>query len=340
MAEDGAPEDTDRGAIRLPERAVQPLKQIGRRVAYALAILVLVVFVVMLDRDGYKDANHDHLTWLGALYYATVTLSTTGYGDIVPVSDAARITNIVLITPLRVAFLAVLVGTTFEVLTRRTRDQLRRNRWRQNLSGHTIVVGYGTKGFTAIKTLLDHGHTPAEFVVVDTHAARVDEANHDGFAGVLGDATRGSVLRKAAVETADKVIVATDRDDTAVLVALTVRQLNTRCTVVAAIRQAENEPLLLRSGVDAVITSSEAAGRLLGVAARSPALSEVFNDLLIHGEGLDLMERAVAETEIGRSVRDCAEPVIAVLRGGHALPYGQVGSLQEGDRLVLVTSPR
>lgn len=107
----------------------------------------------------------------------------------------------------------------------------------------------------------------------------------------------------------------------------------------ASIRQAENEPLVLQSGMDAVVTSSEAAGRLLGVAARSPAISEVFNDLLIHGEGLDLAERPVRPEEVGRPLRECDQPVIAVLRGGHALPYGQVAALQDGDRVVIVTSP-
>jgi voltage-gated potassium channel len=331
--------EVERGTIRLPERTAAPIKQIVRRVLYALGVLVAVVVLVMIDRDGYKDANHDHLTWLGALYYATVTLSTTGYGDIVPVTDGARIVNILVITPLRVAFLAILVGTTFEVLTRRTRDQLRRNRWRSTLNGHTIVVGYGTKGYTAIQTLIGQGSEKSEFLIVENDADLVDEANRDGFAAILGDASRSSVLRKARVDSAERVIVATNRDDTAVLVALTVRQLNKRCTVVASVRQAENEPLLLQSGVDAVITSSEAAGRLLGVAARSPAISEVFNDLLIHGEGLDMVERPVRPEEIGRTPSECDVPVIAVLRDGHALPYGQVPALQEGDRLVLVTSP-
>ncbi|NUR73189.1 MAG: Ion channel protein [Hamadaea sp.] len=338
--EEGSFGAADRGGIRLPGRHPgDPLRQIWRRIAYALVILAAVVVIVMLDRHGYKDANRPELTWLGAFYYATVTLSTTGYGDIVPVSDAARLVNIFLITPLRVAFLAILVGTTFEVLTRRTREQLRRSRWRSTLIQHTIVVGYGTKGHTAIQTLLADGTPKTSFVVIERSPSLADEVTRDGFAVVVGDATRSGILRKAGVETAQRVIVATDRDDTAVLVALTVRQINQGCTVVASVRQAENEPLLLQSGVDAVITTSEAAGRLLGVAARSPAISEVFNDLLIHGAGLDLVERPVKPEEIGRTLRDCAEPVIAVLRGGHALPYGQVTTLQTADRLVLVTSP-
>ncbi|MBB5872486.1 voltage-gated potassium channel [Allocatelliglobosispora scoriae] len=328
-----------RGHISLPEHRVQPIKQILRRIGYALLMLAATVAIVMLERDGYKDNYDGDMSWLDALYYSTVTLSTTGYGDIVPVSNAARLTNVVLITPLRIVFVALLVGTTFEVLTRRTRDLIRLNRWRSTLSGHTIVVGYGTKGYTAIQTLIAQGSEPEEFVVIDLKRELVAEANRDGYPAIHGDATRSAVLRKANVTNAARVIVAADRDDAAVLVSLTVRQLNPACVLVASIREAENEQLLLNAGVNAVITSAEAAGRLLGVAARSPAISEVFNDLLIHGEGLDLAEREVTAAEVGTLPRDCDQPVIAVLRGGKALPYAQAGKLAAGDRLVLVTSP-
>lgn len=70
-----------------------------------------------------------------------VTLSTTGYVDITPVSAHARLLNVVIITPLRLLFLIVLVGTTIEVLTERTRAALRRKLWRQRVKDHVIVVG-------------------------------------------------------------------------------------------------------------------------------------------------------------------------------------------------------
>ncbi|MGG8409886.1 ion channel, partial [Streptomyces sp. 12297] len=94
-------------------------------------------------------------------------LSTTGYGDIVPYSDSARLMNILLITPLRVLFLIILVGTTLEVLTERTREEWRLNRWRKQLRDHTVVVGFGTKGRSALQTLLATGLKKESVVVVD-----------------------------------------------------------------------------------------------------------------------------------------------------------------------------
>lgn len=327
-------EAIERGEIKLPERAWDPVRQIRRRILYGLGILAAVVCLVMADSEGYKDGSDGQMSWLDALYYATVTLSTTGYGDIVPVSPTARLMNVLIITPLRIAFLAILVGTAFEVLTKRYRDQRRRDRWRKTLRGHTVVIGYGTKGANAIRQLQATGTLPDQVVVVDNRQEYVDEANRDGYAAVLGDATREVVLRQAAVPTAARVIIATNRDDTAVLATLTARQLNPKCLVVASIREAENEPLLLRSGADAVITSSAAAGRLLGVAARSPLVSEVFSDLLVHGDGLELVERPVRPEEVGKAPRECPEPVLAVLRGGRALPYLEVAVLEAGDSVV------
>ena len=111
----------------------------------AAGLLVLSAVLVYLGRDGYRDAAHpgQPLSVLASVYYATVTLSTTGYGDIVPVTDPARLVNTVVITPIRVVFLIVLVGTTLEVLTERTRMNWRIARWRTKVAGQVVVIGFG-----------------------------------------------------------------------------------------------------------------------------------------------------------------------------------------------------
>ena len=95
------------------------------------------------------------------------------------------------------------------------------------------------------------------------------------------------------------MIVATDRDDAAVLVTLTARELDPDATIVAAAREAENVHLLKQSGADSVILSSAAAGRLLGQAVHSPQTVEVLEDLLSVGSGIDLVEREVGPAEAG-----------------------------------------
>ncbi|MBO4260525.1 potassium channel family protein [Streptomyces griseorubiginosus] len=325
--------------VKLPRKVVdRPIQQVVKRLLMALFVLVATALIVYADHEGYNDNADGSVDLVDAFYYATVTLSTTGYGDITPVSHGARLTNILVITPLRVLFLIILVGTTLEVLTERTREEWRLNRWRSALRDHTVVVGFGTKGRSAIQTVCATGLRKDQVVVVDPAAKVIDAAAADGYAGVMGDATRSEVLKRAEVHRARQIIIATQRDDTAVLVTLTARQLNRGAKIVAAVREEENAPLLKQSGADAVITSASAAGRLLGLSVLSPAAGMVMEDLIQQGSGLDMVERPVTKAEAGKGPRETEDLVVSVVRGHRVLGYDDpaIGTLQLTDRLITI----
>jgi voltage-gated potassium channel len=168
------------GVLRIPEDHASPVRVITRRMVIALAVLLAATFVVYLDRSGYRDVRGDRLTFLDCLYFAAVSLSTTGYGDITPYTEAARLVNTVVFTPLRIAFLAVLVGTTLEVLSERSRQAWKIQRWRSRVRNHTIVIGYGTKGKTAVGARLGDEAAQGEIVVVDTDRARARRDRRSG----------------------------------------------------------------------------------------------------------------------------------------------------------------
>lgn len=327
-------------SVTMPMRnSVPPLVQVMRRLLMALLVLAVTTLIVYADHDGYTDNSDGSVDFLDAAYYATVTLSTTGYGDITPVSDAARLVNILVVTPLRVIFLIILVGTTLEVLTERTRQQVRVHRWRTRLRDHVVVVGYGTKGRHAVETLVGQGIAKDRIVIVDAQKKAVLTAADDGLVSVAGDATRSDTLLKAEVPGAAQVIVCPQRDDTAALVTLTARQLNRRATIVVAAREDENVPLLKQSGANTVITSSSSAGRLLGVAMVSPVVANTLEDLMTLGSGLDIVERPVQPEEIGKTPRSCADLIVAVVRRKSLLDYAdpRLTTLEPGDRVVTVS---
>jgi voltage-gated potassium channel len=329
--------------LRLPRKqSVAPWLAIMRRVGIALAIVMVNWAVVLFEREGYNDEADGHLSVIDALYYTTVTLSTTGYGDITPVTTGARLTNALLVTPMRFLFVLVLVGTTIQVLTERSRDQFNVARWRARVMDHVVVCGYGTKGRSAIRALRATGLTREQFVVIESDHEAIEAAAAAGYATVHGSSTSDAVLREAEVGKARSVIVAVDRDDAAVLTTLTVRQIAPDVTLVAAVREAENADLLIQGGATSVITSSDAAGRLLGIATERPSTVAVVEDLIAFGHGLDLLERDLLPDEAGKSPAEVSVPVLAVVRGGRNFPYDdpQVAPLQSGDRLVYVSSPR
>ena len=310
-----------RGRVALPERNRSPWFALGMRMLAALGILVFTVLLVYFEHDQYIDGNDPtgEISMIDSIYYTTVTLSTTGYGDIAPVSDRARLTNAFVITPLRIAFLVLLIGTTLEVLASQGRDAFRVARWRKTMGHHVVVVGYGTKGRSAVETLVNNGYDRESVVIVDPSPLALQEAHADGFAVVTGDATRREVLRRAGVAEADQVIITTDRDDSNVLATLTVRQLNPDVYIVAAAREHENAPLMKQSGANSVITSSDAVGRLLGLSSLSPPLGR--------GDGGPAHPRAGARGGRARAAGlRGRQPAAVAARPGHRGGAGREGA--------------
>ncbi len=310
------------------------------RVGFALALLVFIAVVVYLGRDGYVDAAGGGLTMIDALYYASVTVTTTGYGDIAAVTPATRLATLILITPARILFLILVVGTTVEVLTEQYRQLLAATRWRQRVQDHYVICGFGSTGHSAATALLANDVPPTQITVVDTDDEALQRATTSGFTAVQGQASRVAVLQQAAVERARSVIVTPNRDDTAVLITLTARELNPAAHIVVAVREQENLHLLRQSGADEVIDSTAAVGRLLGLATHSPAALVLIDDLLESGTSLEVADVAPVIEPDGTLTVPAGVSCIEVVRDGQRLAYpnGAAGGLRADDRLLVVRS--
>jgi voltage-gated potassium channel len=207
------------------------------------------------------------------------------------------------------------------------------------MRNHTVVIGYGTTGQSATATLLRGGIPPEQIVVIDTNTLAVAAANRHGMPAFEGDATSRELLHRAELPKAKEVIVTVGRDDTAILATLTVRQLNRGAHVVVAVRDSDNVALIRQSGADAVVTSSDAVGRLMGLSSISPQLGEVIEDLLTSAEGLEIVQRQVTADEDGKDPSDIeGEKVLAVVRNRTLRRYYETGAdvLRTGDQLVVV----
>jgi voltage-gated potassium channel len=329
--------------IHLPRLTRPPLQALAIRAGAAVGLVLFVTIVVYIDRDGYHDINEDGLSLLDCFYYTVVSLSTTGYGDISPVSPSARLVNVLIVAPARVLFLIILVGTTIQVLTDQYRNSARLSRWRKTVKDHVIVCGYGTKGRAAVRALIENGLSQSAIVVVEQNRTAVRQAVADGLVAIEGSASSSEVLKEAGVKLAKNVIIATDNDEAAVLVTLTARQLTAgKVRIVAAAREAENASLLRQSGAHHVVVSSSTAGRLMGLSTTAPPLIDVVEDLLTPGAGMALAMRSATRDEVGRSPREMTEVVIALARRGQIMSLAAPGGeeIETGDMLVYIRDER
>lgn len=303
--------------------------------AFAVGLVLFIALVVWLGRDGYDDVTGDAISFLDAMYYASVTVTTTGYGDISAVTNGTRLATLLLITPARIVFLILVVGTTVEVLTEQYRRIVRTRRWRDTVQDHVVICGFGSTGRAAVEALLADGTPRDQIVVVDVDEEQVRRATVRGHVGVLGDAARVEVQDQAATSRARAVVVTPNRDDAATLITLTAREANPSAHIVAAVRERENLHLLEQSGADAVVDASAAVGRLLGLATHRPAALTLVDDLLDTGTSLELVEVApVRRGEELAAPRGVA--LVEVLRDGERRQPTDVGALRPDDRLIVV----
>lgn len=318
----------------------RPGRVLAARALLVLALLVFTVVVLWLERDGIRDQVDGVLTFIDLLYFTVISLTTVGYGDIVPVTERARLLDAIIITPVRLLVWLVFVGTAFELFFHKGLERIRMMRLQRQLSDHVIVCGYGHSGRTAAAELVSRGTAADRIVVIDGDDAPLKSAAEAGHVGLRGDATMKRTLQDAGVERAAAIIVATGRDDTNALVVLTIRQLNPAIRVIATVREEENGPLLQQAGADTTVTPSRIAGYLLADAVAHRHVNDFVLDVLSSGGRLMLAERAAKQDEIGRRAGVIGDALIVrILRAGQPVGFWETGATIASGDTVLALEP-
>jgi len=322
---------------------ISPIQNVTLRIGIAVLALVITALIVYFERTCYADRGvTGELTLVDAFYYATVSLSTTGYGDIVPVCESSRIVNVLVITPLRFLFLIVLIGTTIEVLTKKLEVKSAPGNGGRKWKTTPSSLDTGSKVAVLAKALLDAGYNANSIVVVSPDRESCDLATRDGLVAFVGDGRQEEVLKDVSIERAGQIIVATNEDDTSVLVTLTARRLApATAKIIAAVRESQNADVMRQSGANSVIPTAESAGRLMGLSVISSEAGALMEDLLDSSRGLEVTERAVTKEELSMSPGELNEKgqiVLAVIRNGitHRFYTESIRFLEQGDRMVVI----
>jgi len=277
--------------------------------------------------------------YFDCLYFIIVSITTVGYGDITPVRTITRVTDALLLTPIRLVVIFTLFGTAYQFVFRRFQEEYRLKHLVEKLDRHTILCGFGGTNSAVASELLLQGTPADQIVVVESNEMALQAATAMGFAAIKGDATKEGVLKTVAIERAAHVIISAGRDDTSVLIALTAQDLNPECHIIAMCHEAENVKLLQRSGAKTIVSSATAGGNLMAAATRRPHLAEVMKDLLSVGGELRMDERTVRPEEVGKNPAELAGiSVLRVYRGKERFHSTNFPSLKPGDVLVYVSA--
>jgi voltage-gated potassium channel len=134
-----------------------PLSSLLSRILLLLTVLLSTVSLLYVEGGLRDDETGQAPGVLGTLYFTMVTITTVGYGDIVPVSTFARMTDTFFLTPMRFIVLVLFVGIAYELTFKRLQENVRMNRVVQKLKDHIIVCGYGENGQVSVDQLIASG---------------------------------------------------------------------------------------------------------------------------------------------------------------------------------------
>lgn len=310
---------------------------IGWRVIFVLALVGFAIAVHWFDRAGLKDNADGHISFIDVVYFTMISITTTGYGDIAPVTERARMFDALIVTPIRIFVVLIFIGTAYNFVFRRTWDKWRMSLIQKNLHKHIVVAGYGTSGAEAVEELLARGTRPDEIVVIDTSPVAIDRAEQAGCAVYQGDATRDKVLEAVQITRASSLIVSAGRDDTSILIALTARHLAKNIRISVAVRAEDNEVLARQAGADVVINPASFAGLLLAGSCHGEHIASYLSDLASSGGRVKLSERLVTTAELSRPLAAITTGLgVRIYRDGR--PFGfweeEANALQAGDKIV------
>ena len=322
-----------RRAVRIPVWG-----DLGLRLTAALALVSIVVLIHWFDRDGLIDHHDGQVSFLDVVYFTMISITTTGFGDIAPISEKARLVEAVIVTPIRFAVLFIFIGAAYTFVIKRGWEKWRMARIQEQLSDHIVVLGYGVSGSEAVAELIARGTDPHCIVVMDTDPERLTAAEDVGCNVIEADATRDEHLMAARIDQARTVLVSAGRDDSSILIVLTVQHLAPNVPISVVIRATDNELLAQQAGADNVINPVRFTGLLLAGSAQGEHISDYLADLASVTGKVQLIERPVRAEEIGKSLDDLASGGrgLRIYRDGHARGFweAEARSLQAGDIVV------
>ena len=280
-----------------------------------------------------------------ALFMSATTITTVGFGEVRPLSDAGRIFTIVLLVTGLAAIwyaLSVLVGVVVEGELGIRWEARRVERQVGQIQDHQIVCGFGRVGRETAETLRDLGK---KVVIVDRDSASLVTAKENRFLGVVGDATEDAVLIRAGIDRAAGLIAALGTDADNVFVTLSARALNPALPIVARANEAGAIPKLSRAGATQVISPYDMAGRQMARLALRPETVNFVEDLFRGTAGGLLVEDVRIEEGSpfdGLTIHDVHERVprtlfLAIRRGDQTVaPPPPDFQLSGGDLVAAV----
>ncbi|MDQ7040822.1 MAG: potassium channel protein [Rhodothermus sp.] len=307
---------------------------------------LLLLFILLGGTIGYRII--EGWTWIEAFYMTFITLTTIGFSEVRPLSEAGRLfTVLIALAGIgTVAFIAtrmvqfILSNTTF-------RDRYLRRKLRA-MRDHFIVCGYGRVGRRIVEDLLQAGRP---VVVIERATEPLEDLRAAHLIFVAGDAEEEATLRQAGIDRARALILAMADDSASVFVTLLARELNPDVFILARTNDHKNVRKLLRAGANKVIAPSEVGADRMAQVVLRPYVDAFMERVLGTGAlglqmeeipiepGAPLAGKTLAESNFRQHYNAIVVAIVDARTGEIRYNPGANARLQPGDILIVLGIP-
>ncbi|WP_300455582.1 potassium channel family protein [Accumulibacter sp.] len=268
---------------RLHESDLRVAAQLQRIIVRIIWAGVVVLALIAVGTFGFYHIEEGNGDWSDALFMTLITISTLGYGEIIPLhSFHDRLFAGIMALAGMGALTFLFTSLSVFFLEKDLDQSLRRRRMEkriQKLRQHFIICGFGRVGRSVGRELQNTGR---HYVSIDIEEARFEE-NLDRFPGLLylhGDASDDDLLEAADIADARGLFAVTGDDSRNLMIIITARQLNPDLRIVARAQELRNVEKMTKAGADAVISPDFTGGIRLASAMVRPHVVGFLDEMI------------------------------------------------------------
>ena len=279
---------------------MNPLITFFRTKIYTAIFLLLVILFTGVI--GYMFLSN--YSFIDALYMTVITMTTVGFGEVVPLDEKARVFTIFLILASIVIVGYALSVITEYILSKNNIEELKHKKMQKQIDSfknHIIICGYGRNGKQAARKLLAH---KKPFVIIEKNKAIEERLQMDNVPYVIGNANEDEVLVQAGVHRASSFISALPNDADNLFVVLSTRQINKTINIISRASHESSYDKLKFAGANNVILPDKIGGDHMASLVVVPGLMEFIDNLSIVGKSnINIEEVAVEKLYSSKGVK-------------------------------------
>ncbi len=220
--------------------------------------LSLIIGILFIGTIGYILLSD--MTIMDAFYMTVITISTVGFGEVVPLDTYARLFSVLLIFS-GMAIIAYAASTIAAFLIENVLNSFSGNKKMQKqinkLNKHYIICGCGRVGMAAIKIF---EKINVDFVIIEPNEEVTKKMKEDNYLIIEGNATDEELLLKSGIKRARGLISLAGTDPDNLFITLTARVLNPVLHIISRASDPSTEKKLLQTGANKVILPLSTAG--------------------------------------------------------------------------------